>query len=127
MQSWGEDNRCTCSVGQVQLQRGTSIDLDSRALPTQVLPAMIGTQHLINFPRFPFPYLQNREISSYHTTFGQPGKESGEKTQKRLKHLGDSRLIKGPGLRVLGKSFPASWPYNFIQEWLSRNLSLRDS
>lgn len=107
MQSWGEDNRCTCSVGQVQLQRGTSIDLDSRALPTQVLPAMIGTQHLINFPRFPFPCLQNREISSYHTTFGQPGKESGEKTQKRSKASRRLKADKGPWAQGPWEVFPS--------------------
>lgn len=107
MQSWGEDNRCTCSVGQVQLQRGTSIDLDSRALPTQVLPAMIGTQHLINFHRFPFPCLQNREISSHHTTVGEPGKESGKKMQKRSKASRRLKADKGPWVQGPWEVFPS--------------------
>lgn len=107
MQSWGEDNRCTCSIGLVQLQRGTSIDLDSRALPTQVLPAMIGTQHLINFPRFSFPCLQNREIGSYHTTVGEAGKESGEQMQKRSKASRRLTADKGPWAHGPWEVFPS--------------------
>lgn len=107
MQSWGEDNRCTCSIGLVQLQRGTSIDLDSRALPTQVLPAMTGTQHLINFPRFSSPCLQNREIGSYHTTVGEAGKESGEQMQKRSKAPRRLTADKGPWAHSPWEVFPS--------------------
>lgn len=106
MQSWGEDNRCTCSIELVQLQRGTSIDLDSRALPTQVLPAMIGTQHLINFSRFSFPCLQNREIGSYHTTVGA-GKESSEQMQKRSKASRRLTADKGPWAHGPWEVFPS--------------------
>ena len=127
MQSWGEGNRCTCSVGQVQLQRGTSIDLDSRALPTQVLPAMIGTQHLINFPGFHVRACRTGGLVAITQLLENQGKRVVKRCRRDPNHLVDSRLIKGPGLRVLGKSFPASWPYNFTQEWLSQNLSLRDS